>query len=67
VIKGDIIYVLLNCEFIYNANLNNRELVIIVAIVNYSKRRVFTYIIIKRAYHLRGHFLLTLNSSIEFS
>jgi hypothetical protein len=52
---------------VYNTDLDNRELVIVVAIINYNKRRVPAYIIIKGAYYLRGYFLLTLDNSIEFS
>jgi hypothetical protein len=66
VIKGDTVYVLLDYESAYNADPDNRELVIVVATINYSGRRVPAYIIIKGAYHLRGHFPPTLDSGIEF-
>jgi hypothetical protein len=52
---------------VYNADPDNRELVIVVAIINYSRRKVPAYIIFKGAYHLRGYFPRTLDGSIEFA
>ncbi|PMD62299.1 uncharacterized protein K444DRAFT_524900, partial [Hyaloscypha bicolor E] len=45
---------------------DNRELVIVIAIINYSRRKVPIYIIFKRVYYFRGHFLRILNGDIEF-
>ena len=67
VVTGDIIYVLLDCEVVYNTDLDNRELVIVVAIINYGRRKVPVYIIFKGAYYLRGYFLRILNGGIEFA
>jgi hypothetical protein len=41
---------------VYNADLDNRELVIVVATINYGRRKVPAYIIFKGVYYLRGHF-----------
>ena len=57
VVTGDIVYVLLDYEVVYNADLDNRELVIVVATINYGRRKVLVYIIFKGVYYLRGHFL----------
>ena len=65
-IKGDTVYIPLDCEVVYNADPDNRELVIVVTIVNYSRKRIPAYIIFKGAYYLRRHFHPTLDSSIEF-
>jgi hypothetical protein len=67
VVTGDIIYVSLDCEVVYNADPDNRELVTVVAIINYGGRKVPVYIIFKGAYHLRGYFPRILNGSIEFA
>jgi hypothetical protein len=56
VVTGDIVYVPLDCEVVYNADPDNRELVIVVAMINYGGRKVPAYIIFKGVYHLRGHF-----------
>jgi hypothetical protein len=47
---------LLDCEVIYNANPNNRELIIVIATINYNKKKVLAIIIFKGVYHLQGHF-----------
>jgi hypothetical protein len=65
-IKGDTVYVPLDCEVVYNTDADNRELVTVVATINYSGRRILAYIVFKGAYHLHGHFQPTLNSGIEF-
>ncbi|PMD56689.1 uncharacterized protein K444DRAFT_535503, partial [Hyaloscypha bicolor E] len=57
VVTGDIIYILLDYEIVYNADPDNRELVIVIAIINYGKRKVPIYIIFKGAYYLCGNFL----------
>jgi hypothetical protein len=67
VVTGDIIYVPLDCEIVYNADPDNRELVIVMAMINYGGRKIPAYIIFKGAYYLRGHFPRTLNGSIEFA
>jgi hypothetical protein len=67
VVKGDIVYVPLDCEVVYNADPDNRELVTVVATINYGGRKVPAYIIFKGAYHLRGYFLRTLDGGIEFA
>jgi hypothetical protein len=41
------VYVLLDCEVMYNADPSNRELVIIVATINYSRKKVLAIIIFK--------------------
>jgi hypothetical protein len=56
VVTGDIVYVLLDYEVVYNTNPDNRELVIVVATINYSRRKVPIYIIFKGVYYLRGYF-----------
>ena len=57
VVTGNIIYILLDYEVVYNANPDNRELVIVIAIINYGGRKVPIYIIFKEVYYLRGYFL----------
>jgi hypothetical protein len=52
---------------VYNANPDNRELVIVIAIINYGGRKIPVYIIFKGAYYLRGHFPRILDSGIEFA
>ena len=39
-IKGDTIYIPLDYEVVYNADPDNRELVTVVATVNYSRRYI---------------------------
>jgi hypothetical protein len=67
VVTGDIIYVLLDYEVVYNTDPDNRELVIVIAMINYGERKVPAYIIFKGAYYLRGYFPRTLNGGIEFA
>jgi hypothetical protein len=57
----------LDCEVIYNANPSNRELVIVIATINYGKKKVLAIIIFKGAYHLREHFQKELNGGICFA
>jgi hypothetical protein len=52
---------------VYNTDPDNRELVIVVAMINYGGRKVPAYIIFKGAYYLRGHFPRTLDSGIKFA
>jgi hypothetical protein len=52
---------------VYNTNPDNRELVIVVATINYGRRKVPVYIIFKGVYYLRGYFPRTLNGGIEFA
>jgi hypothetical protein len=66
VVTGDIIYILLDCEVVYNADLDNRELVTVIAIINYGRRKISIYIIFKGVYYLCGYFLRTLDGGIEF-
>jgi hypothetical protein len=66
VVTGDIVYILLDCKVVYNTDPDNRELVIVVAIINYGRRKVPVYIIFKRVYHLCGYFPQILNGGIEF-
>ncbi|PMD54739.1 uncharacterized protein K444DRAFT_539208 [Hyaloscypha bicolor E] len=66
VVTGNIIYILLDYEVVYNADPDNRELVIVMAIINYDRRKVPVYIIFKKAYYLYGYFPRILNGSIEF-
>jgi hypothetical protein len=56
VVKGDRVYMLLNYKVIYNTNPNNRELIIVIATINYNRKKVLAIIIFKGAYYLRGHF-----------
>jgi hypothetical protein len=58
---------LLDYKAIYNIDLENRELVTVVAIINYSARRVPAMIIFKGAYHLHRHFKNDLNNNILFA
>jgi hypothetical protein len=66
IVIGDIIYISLDYKVIYNANPDNRELVIVMAIINYGRRKVPIYIIFKRVYYFRGYFSRILNNSIKF-
>jgi hypothetical protein len=66
VMTGDQVCVSLNCEAIYNADPDNRELVIAVATINYGTKKIPMIIIFKGAYHLRGHFQNTLDGNILF-
>jgi hypothetical protein len=67
VVKGDRVYVLLDCEVVYNADPNNRELVIVIATINYGRKKVLAMIIFKGAYYLRGHFQKELDGNICFA
>jgi hypothetical protein len=57
IVIGDIIYILLDYKVVYNTDPDNRELVIVVAIINYGRRKIPVYIIFKKAYYLCGYFL----------
>ena len=46
----------INCEAVYVADPDNKELVTSVEIINYSGRKVPAIIIFKGAYYLRKHF-----------
>ena len=67
VVTGDQVYVSLDCNAIYNADPDNRELVTVVATINYGARNVLAMIIFKGAYHLRGHFKNELDDNILFA
>jgi len=67
VVKGDKVYVPLDCEIVYNADPQNRELVTVVATINYGGKRVPAMIIFKGAHHLRGHFQKELEGGILFA
>jgi hypothetical protein len=67
VVTRDRVYVSLDCEVIYNADPNNRELVTAVATINYGSKKVPPMIIFKGAYHLRGHFKNQLDGNILFA
>jgi hypothetical protein len=56
----------LDCEIVYNADPENRELVTVIATINYGGRKVPAFIIFKGAYHLQGHFQPGLDSGITF-
>ena len=64
VVKRDKVYMLLDCEVVYNADPNNRELLTVVATINYSGKKVLAIIIFKGAYYLRGHFQKELDGGI---
>ena len=66
VISGDKVYVSLDCEAIYAADPDNRELVTAVATINYGVKKVPAMIIFKGAHHLRGYFKNTLDGNILF-
>jgi hypothetical protein len=66
VVTGNRVYVSHNCEAIYNTDLENRELVIVVAIINYGGTKVLVIIIFKGVYYLWGHFKNQLNENILF-
>jgi hypothetical protein len=55
-VKGDKVYMPLDYEIACNADLNNRELLIIIITINYNKKKVLAIIILQGIYHLRGHF-----------
>jgi len=57
----------LDCNIVYNADPGNRELVTVVATINYGGKRVLAMIIFKGAYYLRGHFQKELNGGICFA
>jgi hypothetical protein len=67
VVTGDQVYVSLDCEVIYSADPDNRELVTVVAMINYGGTKVLAIIIFKGAYHLRGHFKNQLDGNILFT
>jgi hypothetical protein len=67
VVTSDRVFVSLDCEAIYNADLDNRELVTAVATINYGGTKVPAMIIFKGAYHLRGHFKNELDDNILFA
>ena len=67
VIRGDIVYVLLDCEVVYAADPDNRELVTVVATINQGGKKVPAFIVFKGAHHLRGHFHTSLDGGIEFA
>ena len=46
----------LDCDLIYSANSDNRELLMIIATINHGRKRVPAMIIFKGAYHTRQHF-----------
>jgi hypothetical protein len=54
VVTSDQVYISLNCEAIYNANLDNRELVTAVATINYKAQKVLVIIIFKGVYYCGG-------------
>lgn len=66
-VTGDRVYVSLNCEAIYNADPDNRELVTAVVTINFGATRVPAMIIFKGAYHLRRHFQNDLDGNILFA
>jgi hypothetical protein len=67
VITRDRVYVSLDYEVIYNADLSNRELVPAVTTINYGSKKVPPMIIFKGAYYLRGYFKNELNGNILFA
>jgi hypothetical protein len=67
VVTGNRVYISLNCEAIYNTDLENRELVIVVVTINYGAIKVLAIIIFKGAYHLRGYFKNDLDDNILFT
>jgi hypothetical protein len=67
VITGGRVYVSLDCEAIYKADPENRELVTAVATINYGATKVPAMIIFKGAYHLRGYFKNDLDDNILFT
>jgi hypothetical protein len=67
VVTGNRVYISLNCEAIYNTDLENRELIIAVVTINYSAIKVLAIIIFKGAYHLRGYFKNDLDDNILFT
>jgi hypothetical protein len=67
VVTGNRVYVSLDCEAIYNADPDNRELITAVATINYGATRVPAMIIFKGAYHLCGHFNNELDDNILFA
>jgi hypothetical protein len=67
VVTGDQVFVSLDCETIYNTDPDNRELVTVVATINYGSIKVPTMIIFKDEYHLRGHFKNELDDGVLFA
>ena len=57
----------INCEVVYIADPNNKELVISVETINYGSRKVPTIIIFKGAYYLRKHFQNDIDSDTLFA
>jgi hypothetical protein len=55
-VSGDKVYVPLDCDLVYSADPDNKELVTVVAIINYGGRRVPAMIIFKGVYYVRKHF-----------
>jgi hypothetical protein len=56
VVTSNRVYVSHDYEAIYNIDPENRELVIVVAIINYGGTKVPVIIIFKGAYYLREYF-----------
>jgi hypothetical protein len=61
------VYVLLDYDVVYNADLNNQELITVVATINYGGKKILAMIIFKGVYHLRGHFQKELDGGIYFA
>ena len=56
VASGDIVYLSLDCDLIYSADPDNRELITVVTTINHGGKRVLVMIVFKGAYHTRQHF-----------
>lgn len=57
----------IDCEAVYTADPDNKELVTSVETINYSGRKVPTMIIFKGAYHLQKHFKNNIDGDTLFA
>jgi len=67
VVCKEVVIVLKDCNAVYSADPDNKELVTVVATINYSSTKVLAMIIFKGAYHLRKHFDNDIDSNTLFA
>ena len=67
VVFGEVVVIPINCEAVYAADSNNKELITSIETINYSGRKVPTMIIFKGIYYLRKHFQNNIDSDTLFA
>jgi hypothetical protein len=67
VVCREVVIVPKDCNAVYFADPNNKELVTVVATINYSGQKVPAMIIFKSAYYLRKHFDNNIDSDTLFA